>query len=419
METSTVSLQIGLDFLWLLLATALVFFMQAGFTLLEAGFTRAKHSISVAMKNVADIMITMILFPLIGFPLMFGISEHGWFGWGEFFFNGMGEDPWHWAFLLFQTAFAGTAATIVSGAIAERARFVTYLVGTAIVTVLIYPVSGHWAWGGLFHTDQQGWLAELGFIDFAGSTVVHSVGGWVALAAAIVVGPRLGKYDAEGRPNRFPASNLILASMGVFILWFGWIGFNAGSLGTVDTDIALIGLNTCLAAAAGGFVAMLVSWFADRLPGPEYILNGVIAGLVSITAGCHMISPSGALLVGAIAGVVVVIAMRWIESKLKVDDVVGAVAVHGVCGVWGTLAVALFGNSASLTAGSRLEQLGVQAMGAGVVFLWAFGLGLAVYYLLHKTLKRKRQTVPTFKRSELSETMEAPEIVRRLPHDST
>jgi Amt family ammonium transporter len=384
---STDGLQQGLDFLWLILAAALVFLMQAGFTLLEAGFTRAKHSINVAMKNVADIMITMILFSAIGFPLMFGPTENGWFGWGGFFYDGMGDDPWHWAFLLFQIVFAGTAATIVSGAIAERARFLTYLLGTAIVTVLIYPVSGHWAWGGLFRADQQGWLAEMGFIDFAGSTVVHSVGGWVAFAAAIVIGPRIGKYGEDGRPNRFPASNLILAAMGVFILWFGWIGFNAGSLGKVDTDIALISLNTCLAAAAGGFAAMFVSWLADRLPRPEYMLNGIIAGLVSITAGCHMVSPAGSLAVGAIGGVVVVVAMRLIENVLKVDDVVGAVAVHGVCGVWGTLAVALFGDSAYLAAESRLEQLGVQALGAGAVFLWSFGLGLAVYYLLSKTVK--------------------------------
>jgi Amt family ammonium transporter len=385
--SSMESLQQGLDFLWLLLAAALVFLMQAGFTLLEAGFTRAKHSISVAMKNVADIMITMILFSAVGFPLMFGITEHGWFGWGGFFFAGLGDDPRHWAFLLFQIVFAGTAATIVSGAIAERSRFMTYLLGTAIVSTLIYPISGHWAWGGLFHTDQQGWLAELGFIDFAGSTVVHSVGGWVALAAAIVVGPRIGKYEADGTANRFPASNLILAAMGVFILWFGWLGFNAGSIGAVDTSIALIGLNTCLAAAAGGFAAMLLSWTVERLPRPEYMLNGILAGLVSITAGCHMVSPADALAIGAVGGLIVYLAMRWIDEKLKVDDAVGAVAVHGVCGVWGTLATALFGDAAMLAAGSRLEQLAVQALGAGAVFLWSFGVGLAVYWLLNKTVK--------------------------------
>jgi Amt family ammonium transporter len=299
----------------------------------------------------------------------------------------MGDDPWHWAFLLFQIVFAGTAATIVSGAIAERARFLTYLIGTAIVTVLIYPISGHWAWGGLFHPEQQGWLAGLGFIDFAGSTVVHSVGGWVALAAASVIGPRIGKYGEDGKPVRFPASNLILATMGVFILWFGWIGFNAGSLGKVDTDIALISLNTCLAASAGGFASMIASWIIERLPKAEYMLNGILAGLVSITAGCHMVSPAGALAIGAIGGVIVVCSMRLFEDWLKVDDVVGAVSVHGVCGVWGTLALALFGDAALLGAGSRLGQLGVQAAGAGAVFLWAFGTGYAVYFLLSKTVK--------------------------------
>lgn len=387
METTLDTLQLNLDFVWLIVATALVFLMQAGFTLVEAGFTRAKHSINVAMKNVADILVTMILFSLIGFPLMFGPTVNGWFGRGDFFLAGMGEDPWAWAVLLFQIVFAGTAATIVSGAIAERSKFLAYLIGTALVTVLIYPVVGHWIWGGLLIPGQQGWLAERGFMDFAGSTVVHSVGGWVALAAAIVIGPRIGKYGPGGKSNRFPASNLILAAVGVFVLWFGWIGFNAGSTGSAGTAIALISLNTCLAAAAGGFMSMVVSWLSDRLPRPEDMLNGIIAGLVSITAGCNAVTPLGALAVGAIGGTIVVLAARLIEHKLKVDDAVGAISVHGVCGVWGTLAVALFGKPELLAAGARLNQLGVQALGACVAFVWSFVLGYAVYWCLSRVVK--------------------------------
>lgn len=387
METSMQTLQENLDFVWLIFAGILVFSMQAGFTLVEAGLTRAKHSISVAMKNVADIMVAVLLFSLVGFPIMFGDTVGGWFGSSGFFLSGWDGDPWNWAMMFFQIVFAGTAATIVSGAIAERARLFAYLVGTAVVTVVIYPVVGHWVWGDVLNPDQQGWLDELGFMDFAGSTVVHSVGGWVALAAAIAIGPRIGKYEPNGKSNRFSASNLVLAALGVFLLWFGWFGFNAGSTTLASPDIALITLNTALGGAAGGFLAMAASWIVDRRPRAEDMLNGILGGLVSVTAGCNVFTPLHSLLAGAIGGLLVVAAIRFIDQVLKVDDAVGAIGVHGVCGAWGTLAVGIFGEADKLAAGSRWEQIGVQALGAGVVFVWAFVLGFVVYWLLKKTIR--------------------------------
>ncbi len=388
MEGILQTLQQNINFIWLFVCAALVFFMQAGFTLVEAGLTRAKHSINVAMKNVADIMIATMVFSLIGFPLMFGNSFNGWFGTEGFFLSGLGNDPWTWAFLFFQIAFAGTAATIVSGAIAERARFAAYLIGTVAITLLIYPIMGHWAWGSLLYEDQSGWLEKLGFMDFAGSTVVHSVGGWVALAAAIVIGPRYGKYDEKtGKSNKFPSSNLIMAALGVFILWFGWFGFNAGSTTVGNPDIALIALNTMLAGSTGGFFGMVSSWYLDRLPRGEDMLNGIIAGLVSITASCNVVSPLSALLIGAVGGVIVVFAARFFDGVLKVDDAVGAISAHGVSGAWGTLSVGIFGYADMLSAGSRMEQIGVQALGVGIAFLWAFGLGYVIYLGLKKFMK--------------------------------
>lgn len=379
------TLQMNVNFIWVVLAAALVFFMQAGFILLESGLTRAKHSISVAMKNIADIIVATILFSTFGFALMFGTSLDGWVGGNGFFFSGMGDDPWSWAFLFFQITFAGTAATIVSGAIAERAKFSGYIIGTAFVSLLVYPIAGHWIWGGALDGGQPGWLAGMGFMDFAGSTVVHSVGGWIALGAAIVIGPRIGKYGPDGKSTKFSASNVPLAALGVLILWFGWFGFNAGSTTIADPKIAQIALNTTLAAAAGGMAAMFTSWFLDRLPRVEDILNGVLAGLVSITAGCNVVSPLSSLLIGAIGGVLVVLAIRLLDEKAKVDDPLGAIAVHGFCGVWGTLAVGFFGQSDMLAAGGRWEQVGIQALGAGVVFVWSFGLGILIYWLLKKT----------------------------------
>lgn len=379
-------LQLNLNFMWVVLAASLVFLMQAGFSALEAGFVRAKNSINVVMKNIADICLVSLLFVLIGFPLMFGPSNSGWFGKEGFFFNGfMGvDDPWTWAFVFFQIAFAGTASTIVSGAVAERLTFRAYLCITIFIAILIYPVFGHWAWGNLLF-DQPSWLADLGFMDFAGSTVVHSIGAWIALAGVIIVGPRIDKYNKDGTVNDIPGSNIPLATLGVFLLWFGWFGFNAGSTTTGDNSIAMIALNTMLAASTGGLGSLFYSYLKTHMLKVEYILNGVLAGLVSITAGCNVIEPSMSLVTGFIGGLLVAFSLHVIEHNLKLDDVVGAVAVHGVCGAWGTVALALFAPADALLL-SRWDQLLVQLLGVGVAFIWAFPLGLLGFWIIKKTI---------------------------------
>ncbi|MFC4402072.1 ammonium transporter [Gracilibacillus xinjiangensis] len=375
------TLQLHLDFVWIILASILVFFMQAGFTALEAGLVRAKNSINVAIKNVSDLLIASVVFALFGFGIMFGDSTSGWLGTNLYFFQGLDTDPWNWAFLFFQIVFAGTAATIVSGAIAERVKFGVYLFGTFLIVLIIYPVFGHWAWGGLLNPEQSGWLEHIGFVDFAGSTVVHSIGGWVALAAAIVVGPRVGKY-VDGKIHPMKPSNVVLAALGVFILWLGWFGFNAGSTTTGDTSIALIALNTHLAAAGGGLFALITSWILFKQPKVEDILNGVLAGLVSVTAGVAVLTPLMALMVGTIGGILVVFSLIFIDKVCKIDDAIGAISVHGVCGVWGTIAVGLFGTMALLPSETRLEQLLVQGLGVAVAFVWGFALGFIVYKVI-------------------------------------
>jgi len=378
-------LQINLNFLWTIIAAALVFLMQAGFASLEAGFVRAKNSINVAMKNVVDIIIVSLIFIFIGFPLMFG-PTNGLFGSEGFFMTGFmaEDDPWLYAFLFFQIVFAGTASTILSGAVAERMTFHAYLIATIIVSTLIYPIFGHWAWGNLFLPDQPAWLADKGFMDFAGSTVVHSVGAWVALAGVIIIGPRIGKFNEDGTPNPITGSNIPLATLGVFLLWFGWFGFNAGSTTTGDTSIALIALNTLLSAAAAGLASLICSYLISGMPKVEYLLNGVLGGLVAITAGCHVFTPALSVLVGFIGGFVLVLSMLFIEHKLKLDDAVGAVAVHGACGAWGTIAIGLLAPGELLAAGGRWEQVGVQALGVGVAFLWTFPIALLTFWLIRK-----------------------------------
>ncbi len=371
------AVQVNLNYVWTIIAAALVFLMQAGFALLETGLTRAKNAVNIIMKNVMDASAGALAFFCVGFGLMFGHTTGGWFGTDGFFLAGVTDQPaeWTYAFFFFQAVFAATAATIVSGAVAERVKFSGYLIFSVLVTALIYPVFGAWAWGGLF--NGGGWLEALGFIDFAGSTVVHSVGGWAALAGAMVVGPRAGKYDAEGRPRSIEGHSLPLAALGVFILWFGWFGFNAGSTTVGDTAIALIATNTFLAAGAGAVGAMTITWIKNGKPDAGMTLNGVLGGLVGITAGCANLVPGFAILTGAVAGVVVVFASEVIERF--VDDPVGAVAVHGVCGAWGTLAAGLFDAG-----GFSLPQLGVQALGVGAAFLWAFPL----CYVLFKGIDR-------------------------------
>lgn len=365
--------QMHLDYVWTIIAAALVFFMQAGFALLETGFTRAKNAVNIIMKNVMDASAGGLVFFCVGFALMFGPSWGGVVGTGGFFLSGIeGQEPsWTYAFFFFQAVFAATAATIVSGAVAERIKFNGYLIFSILITGLIYPVFGAWAWGGLF--NGGGWLEGLGFIDFAGSTVVHSVGGWAALAGALVVGPRIGKYDDRGTPRAIPGHSLPLAALGVFILWLGWFGFNAGSTTAGTTDIALIAMNTFLAAGAGAVGAMTTTWVRSGVPDASMTLNGVLGGLVGITAGCATLTPGLAILTGLIAGWIVVYASLAIDRFA--DDAVGAVAVHGVCGAWGTLAAGLFAPTFSLA------QVGVQVVGIGAAFLWTFPVSYAVFTL--------------------------------------
>ena len=380
--------QFHLNVVWTVMAALLVFLMQAGFMALEAGAVRAKNSINVVMKNVADIVIVSIVFLLVGFPLMFGKTVFGLFGLNGFFLHGhtMETDPWLWVFLLFQIMFAGTSATIVSGAIAERAKFSTYICVCIASAMFIYPLFGHWAWGHLYLTDQYGWLGALGFMDFAGSTVVHSIGGWLALAGIFVIGPRLGKYAEDGTIHPVVPSNIPLMALGVFLLWFGWFGFNAGSTTAGDVSIAMIALNTLLGGAGGGAGALFFGYAMRKLWKVEDLLNGILAGLVSVTAGCNVLLPQGALLSGIVGGIIYVLSYRWLDEKLKVDDAVGAVAVHGFGGVWGTLALALFAPEEWLAAGGRLQQLLVQSIGVVVAFVWAFFVGLLVFWLLKATI---------------------------------
>ncbi len=377
-------LQLNLDIVWTCIAAFLVFFMQAGFAMVESGFTRAKNAVNIIMKNLMDFSVGSLAFYLVGFGLMFG-ATNGLFGTTLFGLNGIepGTD-WNWTFLIFQTVFAATAATIVSGAMAERTKFISYLAYSVCITLLIYPILGSWAWGGLL--DGGGWLENLGFLDFAGSTVVHSVGGWLALAGAVILGPRIGKYGRDGRPKAILGHNIPLAALGVFILWFGWFGFNPGSTTAGDGSIGYIAVTTNLAAAAGAVAAMITSWILLKKPDGSMALNGALAGLVSITAPCDGVTPTGAILIGLIGGVLVVLSVLFIDHILKVDDPVGAVSVHGVCGAWGTLSAGLFNMETGLFYGGGIGQLAIQALGAAAAFAWAFGLGLLMFWTISRTI---------------------------------
>lgn len=379
------TLQENINIVWTAIAAFLVFFMQAGFAMVESGFTRAKNTVNIVMKNLMDFSIGTLSFFLIGFGLMFGESN-GLFGTTRFLM--LGSDvlggSWDWTFLIFQTVFAGTAATIVSGAMAERTKFTGYLAYSVFICALIYPIFGSWAWGSLF--DGSGWLENLGFNDFAGSTVVHSVGGWLALAGAIVLGPRIGKYGPGGEARAIPGHNITIAALGVFILWFGWFGFNPGSTTFGDGNLGRIAVTTNLAAAAGAITAMLTAWKMYDKPDGSMALNGALAGLVAITAGCASVSPIGSIIIGLIAGVLVVLSVHFIDHVLKIDDPVGAVSVHGVCGAFGTLAVGLFAVEGGLFYGGGIQLLGVQALGVITAFFWAFGLGMLLFYGIKATL---------------------------------
>jgi Amt family ammonium transporter len=376
--TKAEDVQKNANFVWTLVAAFLVFFMQAGFAMVETGFTRAKNAVNIMMKNLMDFALGSLAFFAIGFGIMFGVSQTGFFGTNGFFLSDFAKekDLWLYAFWMFQVVFAATAATIVSGAMAERTKFVSYLIYSVVISALIYPVFGSWAWGGLYH--GKGWLEKLGFIDFAGSTVVHSIGGWAALAGAIVLGPRIGKFGADGKPKAIPGHNIPLAALGVFILWFGWFGFNPGSTTMANGDTAMIAVNTNLAAAAGTVGALIIAWILFRKPDASMTLNGSLAGLVAITAGCANVTPLGSVAIGFMAGVLVVLSVLFIEKVFKVDDPVGAVSVHGVCGAFGTLCAGVFNAG-----GTSLHMIGVQALGVVSAFLWSF----TTCFILFKVIK--------------------------------
>jgi ammonium transporter, Amt family len=373
---------VGLDTLWVLLAAFLVFFMQAGFGMVEAGFIRAKNTCNILTKNFLDFCMASIGFFMFGYAIMFGEGNaffgfKGWFLWGA----ESGADIPLYAFWLFQAAFCGAAATIVAGGMAERMKFQAYLIYSFLISAFIYPIVGHWIWGG-------GWLASLNFADFAGSTVVHTVGGTAALVGTIMLKPRIGKYDPDGKPNAIAGHSIPLASLGVFILWFGWFGFNPGSSLHVGDGslIALVAINTNLAAAAGGISAMITVWKIFGKPDLSMAMNGALAGLVAITAPCAFVEPWAAIVIGIIGGVIVVYGVILLD-KLQIDDPVGAVPVHGMNGFWGTIAVGLFGKESlglahsGLLYGGGLKQLSIQILGVLSVIVFII-VGMSIVFKL-------------------------------------
>jgi Amt family ammonium transporter len=374
-----------MDLLWVTIAACLVFFMQVGFLCLESGLVRSKNSINVAAKNITDFVISCSAFGLVGFGLMFGSSNWSLIGSIQPFMGSEFEDAKIITFFTFQMMFCGTAATLVSGAVAERMNYFGYMLATLLITVCIYPVIGHWAWGGLLAGEAAGWLEKIGFVDFAGSTVVHSVGGWVALAALIILGPRTGRYKTDSR--RIPGSNIPVASLGALIIWFGWIGFNGGSTLEWNDQVPLIILNTFVAACWGGIGATAIRYLFHRYIDLMYILNGLIGGLVAVTACCNIVAPSSAAMIGLIAGIVVYLGDRLID-RYKIDDVIGVVPAHLLAGAWGTIAVAIFATDSALRTWS---QLLVQIIGVASVGLFSFTiayLGLKVinkFYRLRVT----------------------------------
>ncbi|ENV52405.1 Ammonium transporter [Acinetobacter junii CIP 107470 = MTCC 11364] len=370
-------IRISLDSVWVVIGGILVFFMQAGFALIESGSVRSKNTVNVLMKNYMDTCIGGLVFWLFGFGLMFGLNQSGWIGLSHFMPNQM--DDWHWNLLFFQMMFAATATTIASGAMAERIHFVAYVVSAIFVSGVIYPVFGSWAWGGLFGGD--GWLKAMGFIDFAGSTVVHSIGGWVALAGIIVLGPRLGRFGRKGQSHFLAGHNLPLVALGGFILWLAWFGFNAASTVSANVSIGRIALNTHLAACAAASTYMILALIRSKAVLIRNTINASLAGLVAITAGCATISPIFAIMTGVGAGILISFVPQLLV-KMQLDDVVDAVAVHGVCGAWGTLAAGAFLETNLFDA----NVMYVQIIGIFAAFVWGFGLALLVFKILDKVL---------------------------------
>ncbi len=366
----------GVDTVWVLLGAMLVFWMQPGFALVEAGFTRAKNTANILMKNFIDFMVGTVIYWLFGFSIMYGIGC-AFFGWNGFFFMPDDSNVPSECTFFFQTVFCATAATIVSGSMAERTKFSMYVIYSILISAFIYPIEGHWSWGG-------GWMSEMGFHDFAGSTVVHACGGFLALAGAWVLGPRIGKYDKSGKSHAIPGHNLVLAVLGVFILWMGWFGFNPGStVAAVGYDNAVamshVIMTTNMAAATGGIAALVYTWIFDGKPSLSMLCNGVLAGLVGITAGCDTVSIGAAALIGVIVSVAMCFCVNFIDKKLHIDDPVGAVSVHGIGGVLGTILTGVFSPDPTIT-------VATQAIGALTVSAWAFGLGFIIFFIMKKTV---------------------------------
>ena len=376
----------SVDTIWVLLAAVLVFFMQAGFAMVETGFTRAKNAGNIIMKNLLDFAIGTIVFWLLGFGLMFGKDHGGIIGSIDLLIRGE-YGPFTFptpAFIIFQTMFCATAATIVSGAMAERTKFISYCIYSGIISLVIYPISGHWIWGG-------GWLAQMGFHDFAGSTAVHMVGGLSALIGAAMLGPRIGKYDKAGKPKAILGHSITLGALGVFILWFCWFGFNAGSTVSATGDETLtamsnIFITTNLAAATATVGVLIITWIRYKKPDVSMTLNGSLAGLVAITAGCNVVSPVGAFFIGLIAAFAIVFGIEFIDKKLKIDDPVGAIGVHCICGALGTLLVGIFAVDGGLLYGGGFAMLGVQALGVGSVAAYVSVTMSIVFFLIKKTV---------------------------------
>lgn len=375
----------SIDTVWVLIGTVLVFFMQAGFALVETGFTRAKNAGNIIMKNLMDFVIGSLVFWIFGFGIMFGEDIGGIIGTPDLFTRGSYEHlglgiPLE-AFIIFQTVFCATASTIVSGAMAERTKFKSYLVYSFIISAVIYPVVGHWIWGG-------GWISQLGFHDFAGSTAVHSIGGWAALIGASIVGPRIGKYSKDGKPNAIPGHNIIIGALGVFILWFAWFGFNAGSTlsGTNVEAIAHIFVTTNLSAVSATLMTLIITWIRYKKPDVSMTLNGSLAGLVAVTAGCDLVTPVGAVIIGLISGFVIVFGIEFVDKILKVDDPVGAVGVHCFNGMFGTLAVGLFAAEGGLFYGGGFELLVAQSIGVLGAAAWVCITSFIMYKAINATI---------------------------------
>lgn len=366
-----------MNIMWAMLGAFLVYFMQAGFAMCEAGFTRAKNTGNILMKNMMDFVLGSLFFFVFGFAIMHGTDWNGMIGIKGFFnptsladadglINGLPAG----VFIIFHTVFCATAATIVSGSMAERTKFAAYLAYSAAISIFVYPVSGHWIWGG-------GWLSQMGFHDFAGSTAVHMVGGICALVGAKILGPRIGKYDKEGKVRAIPGHNLPIAALGVFILWFCWFGFNCGSTTAATTSLGDIAMTTNLAAAAATLLAMAVTWIRYGKPDVSMTFNGSLAGLVAITAGCDTVSNWSAIIIGAIAGVVVVFAVEFFDKAVKIDDPVGAISVHGVCGALGTILTGVFSPDYSVV---------TQLIGVGSVALFVGVMAIIIFTVINKTI---------------------------------